>query len=183
MISAMSCADDEVRCLGEDFKIRKRKFFERLAAKGYRNVPLSEISAARREELYSEIKKEYGYDPASASIRAPADEENCFFTFRGSRLSAFCFGLRPSPTQMIFDFGGASAGEKYSGAFLMPLSAYITKTYSYPSEQTVVYLFHEDNMEMINLANHTLSGVIRSTRYKANYVCYPRGSSNDLAVE
>lgn len=159
----------------EAFKERRKRFFERLTAKGYRNIPLTEINASDRAALFAHIKREYNYDPEAAARLTPADEENCLFTFRASRLAAFCFVLRPSPTQMVFDFGGVSPDEKNSGAFLMPLSEYITRTYGYPTAQTIVYLFHENNVEMLNMANRTLSIIIDSTRYKANYF-YP--SSN-----
>ncbi|MDR1515759.1 MAG: hypothetical protein LBS45_08690 [Synergistaceae bacterium] len=175
LYSAISHADEAMGNRWEDFKKKRGRFFERLAAKGYRNIPLTDIAASDRAAIYSGIKKEYNYDAEAAARQIPADEENCFFAFRASRLAAFCFVLRPSPTQMIFDFGGANHRERYSGVFLMPLSAFISKTYRYPETQTIIYLFHENNAEMVNLARHTLSIVIDSTKYKANFFYSPRG--------
>jgi hypothetical protein len=175
---AKSLADAALGRRWEAFKERRRRFFERLAAKGYENIPLTDIGVSERAELFGGIKNEYNYDAegASRSRKIMADEENCFFTFRASRLAAFCFVLRPSPTQMIFDFGGASVREKNSGVFLMPLSAFISKTYKYPMTQTIMYLFHENNAEMLNLAKRSISIVIDSTRYKANYYYSPSGN-------
>jgi hypothetical protein len=177
LCSAVSYADEALGRRWEDFKKRRSRFFERLIAKGCKNVPLTDIGGADRRALYDGIRKEYNYDAEAASRRVPADEENCFFTFRASRLAAFCFVLRASPTQMIFDFGGASEREKNSGVFLMPLSAFISRIYTYPAVQTAIYLFHENNTEMLNLAHRTLSIVIDSVKLKANYFYFPFGNA------
>ncbi|MDR2780043.1 MAG: hypothetical protein LBB28_02850 [Synergistaceae bacterium] len=177
LYSAISHADEAMGKRWEDFKKKRGRFFERLAAKGYRNIPLTDITASERAAIYGEIKKEYNYDAEAAARKIPADEENCFFAFRASHLAAFCFVLRPSPTQMIFDFGGADRRERHRGVFLMPLSAFISKTYRYPETQTIIYLFHENNAEMVNLARHTLSVVIDSAKYKANFFYSPQGGA------
>ena len=177
---ASSFADVAMGLRWEAFMKKEERFFRRLVEKGYVNKPLTDIPEADRTTLYAHIKEEYNYNVHEAGQRTPADEENCFFTYRGDRLAAFCVVLRASPTQLIFDFGGAFESERRGGAFLLPLCAFISKLFAYDETQTIVYLFHEDNVEMLNLARNTLRIVIDSVKYKMNYYHAPRESLHPL---
>jgi hypothetical protein len=172
---AYTFLDGATRLRWEDFMGRKGKFFLRLAEKGYENKTLADIPAADRLLLCDAIKKEFNYDIDGAGSKVPLDEKNCFFAFRGGELTAFCAVRRASPTQLIFDFGAAKKRERRSGAFMLPLCSFISGNFV-QNAQTVVYLFHEDNVEMLNLARGTLRVVIDSVKYKMNYCYVPDGN-------
>jgi hypothetical protein len=167
---ASSFLDGAMKLRWEDLMRKKEKFFLRLAEKGYQNKTLADIPADDRPLFCDAIKKEFNYNIGGAGLKMPLDEKNCFFAFRGGELAAFCVVRRASPTQLIFDFGAAKKRERRSGAFMLPLCAFISGNFVW-NAQTVVYLFHEDNVEMLNLARSTLRVVIDSVKYKMNY-CY-----------